>query len=190
MRWDELFADLEGQLEAGLGADERDAQAEEERLRLGRLTLRDRLAGVAAAFPGEQVRVELVDGRVLGLAPATIGRDWVAGATGGGGQAVLPMQGVAALLPTAAQAIASLTPPPPGALTDRLGLPFMLRDLCRRRRAVEVVTRSGVVQGTFDRVGRDHADLAVHPLDGWRRAGDVVTLRVVALAELVLVRVP
>ena len=103
---------------------------------------------------------------------------------------MLPLHGIAALLPTADQLGASLAPPPAGALTDRLGLPFVLRDLCRRRRGVEVVTRQGTVTGTLDRVGRDHVDLAVHPLDRWRRADAVAQVRVLALDEVALVRVP
>ncbi len=43
MRWDNLFDDLESQLEQELGAEDVDLLAEEERLRLGRLALRDRL---------------------------------------------------------------------------------------------------------------------------------------------------
>lgn len=51
MRWDDLFDDLESQLEQELGAEDVDLLAEEERLRLGRLTLRDRL--LAMTRPGE-----------------------------------------------------------------------------------------------------------------------------------------
>ena len=43
MRWDNLFDDLESQLEQELTAEEVDLQAEEERLRLARLCIRDRL---------------------------------------------------------------------------------------------------------------------------------------------------
>jgi hypothetical protein len=188
MRWDELFADLEGQLEAGLGAEERDREAEEERLRLGRLTIRDRIAAIGA---GDEpyLRIELVTGETVVVRPRTIGRDWVTGDLPGDTQGVLSLAAVAALLPTAAQLAASLRPVPQGSLTDRLGLPFVLRDLARRRRRVEVVTRSGVLTGTFDRVGRDAADLAVHAPDDWRRTGAVAAVRVLALAEVLLVRV-
>ena len=44
MRWDNLFDDLESQLEQELDAEDIDLLAEEERLRLGRLGLRDRSA--------------------------------------------------------------------------------------------------------------------------------------------------
>jgi hypothetical protein len=188
MRWDELFADLEGQLEAGLGAEERDREAEEERLRLGRISLRDRIAAVAAS-DDPHLRMQLVTGEAITLLPRTVGRDWVSGDLPADAQAVLPLAGVAALLPTPAQLTASLRPVPQGALTDRLGLPFVLRDLARRRRRVEVVTRQGVLTGTFDRVGRDHVDLAAHAPDEWRRAPAVPAIRVLALGEVVLVRV-
>lgn len=195
MRWDELFADLEGQLEAELTAGERDEQVEAERLRLGRLSLRDRIVGIAdAPEPHRAVRVVLVTGDVIQVRARTVGRDWVAGdlaEAAGGAQVVLPLAGIAALLPTAAQLQPSLRPPAAdaGGLTDRLGLAFVLRDLARRRRAVEVRTASGVLTGTFDRVGRDHVDLAVHPSDAPRRAGAVQQLRVLPLGHIVVVLV-
>ena len=49
MRWDNLFDDLESQLEQGLTAEELDLKAEEERLRLGRLGLRDRIVAILHA---------------------------------------------------------------------------------------------------------------------------------------------
>ena len=188
MRWDELFADLEGQLEDGIGAEEREQEVEEERLRLGRLGLRDRIAAIATGR--DALRMRLVDGSALDLVPGTLGRDWVSGDVAGtAAQAVLPLAAVAALLPTPVQLERSMVAVPGGALTERLGLPFVLRDLARRRRVVRLVTRSGVLAGTLDRVGRDHLDLAVHPADGWRRASDVARVEVVALGEVLLVRV-
>ena len=52
MRWDNLFDDLESQLEQELTAEEVDLQAEEERLRLARLGIRDRLRSLAHASFG------------------------------------------------------------------------------------------------------------------------------------------
>ena len=97
MRWDELFADLEGQLEHGLGAEEREAELEEERLRIGRTSLRDRIAAVAAA--GEALRVRLLDGSAIELVPRTVGRDWASGDLAGtAAQAVLLFAGVMLVL--------------------------------------------------------------------------------------------
>lgn len=186
MRWDELFADLEGQLEHGLGAEEREAELEEERLRIGRTTLRDRIAAVGA----EPLTVRLVDGSLVDLVPRTIGRDWASGdLVGSAAQVVLPLQAVAALLPTPAQVERSLEPVSLGAVTDRIGLAFVLRDLARRRRTLQLTTPTGVLTGTVDRVGKDHLDLAVHPADGWRRASAVARIEVLALSRLLLVRV-
>jgi hypothetical protein len=192
MRWDELFADLEGQLEAGIGAEERDREAEEERLRVGRLTIRDRIAAIAASTSPALV-VQLVTGESIAIRARTFGRDWVAcdlADSRDGAQAVLPLAAIAALLPAPGQIAASTAPvAPAGTLTDRLGVHFVLRDLCRRRRHVVVVTPRGSFAGTFDRVGRDHADLAVHAEGEWRRSSAVRQLRVIALSDVVLVRV-
>ena len=62
MRWDHLFDDLESQLEQELGAEEADLLAEEERLRLGRLALRDRFRALLARAPEVPVRLTLTDG--------------------------------------------------------------------------------------------------------------------------------
>ena len=69
MRWDSLFDDLESQLERERTAEELDLEAEEERLRLGRLAIRDRLVALAAA-PGERpLRIALVGGGRLTVPP-------------------------------------------------------------------------------------------------------------------------
>lgn len=188
MRWDELFADLEGQLEHGLGAEEREAELEEERLRVGRASLRDRIAAIATA--PDALRIRLVDGGAVDLVPRTVGRDWVSGDLAGtSAQAVLPLSAVDALLPTGEQLRRSLEPVALGAVTDRIGLAFVLRDLARRRRTLQLTTRGGVLAGTVDRVGKDHLDLAIHPADDWRRASAVARIEVVALSRILLVRV-
>jgi hypothetical protein len=188
MRWDELFADLEGQLEHGLGAEEREAELEEERLRVGRASLRDRIAAIATE--PDALRIRLIDGGSIDLVPRTVGRDWASGDLAGtSAQAVLPLAAVDALLPSADQLRRSLEPVSLGAVTDRIGLAFVLRDLARRRRTLQLTTPGGVLAGTVDRVGKDHLDLAVHPADGWRRASAVARIEVLALSRILLVRV-
>src|SRR5690606_32630989 len=79
----------------------------------------------------------------------------------------------------------------PGAaprLADRLGLTFVLRDLARRRRAVELHMTFGVLHGTIDRVGRDHIDLAEHDRGTPRRQSAVARQLIVPLTHLVWVR--
>jgi hypothetical protein len=76
----------------------------------------------------------------------------------------------------------------PAALAARLGLTVVLRDLCRRRHPVGLFVRGAQLFGTIDRVGRDNFDLAVHEPGEPRRQSAVTELRVVALSQLMLVR--
>lgn len=197
MRWDDLFDDLESQLEQELGAEEVDLLAEEERLRLGRLALRDRV--IAMAGPGEgapePLRLALRGGDTVTVVVGSVGRDWLVGQLSGvrRGSCVVPLAAIASLLPSAEQAARSAagdpTPEPPVSLSARLGLTFVLRDLCRRRAAVELSTASaGVLHGTIDRVGRDHVDLAEHAPGEPRRAASVGRIRILPLGELLLAR--
>ncbi len=194
MRWDDLFSDLESQLERELGAEELDLLAEEERLRVGRLSMRDRL--LAMVDPGrgrETVRFALRDGSLPAVTVTAIGRDWMAGELAAGGtrsSCVIPFPAITGMLPDARQLEHSRQerrPEPAGSLSARLGLTFVLRDLCRRRSGVELHASAGRWHGTIDRVGRDHLDLAEHDPDLPRRTAAVDRVRIVPLAELVLV---
>ncbi|MBC7402034.1 MAG: hypothetical protein H7279_02475 [Microbacteriaceae bacterium] len=196
MRWDNLFDDLESQLEQELGAEETDLRAEEERLRLGRLTLRDRLLVLSVSAHAAPVRVSLTDGSTLDLSPRTFGRDWISGDvvdhSSRRAQFILPLDAIASLRLTRAQVSDSLedtaTPENERGLSRRLGLAFVLRDLCRRRHAVELVLDEGLVVGTIDRVGRDHLDLAVHEAGTARRESMVSHYRVVPFSQVLFVR--
>jgi hypothetical protein len=194
VRWQNLFDDLEGQLESELGAEEVDLLAEEERLRLGRLTLRDRIRAIHDADPAEPLTVAVRGGERVQLRIAAVGRDWIAGETDAGilRSTIVPLAAVVALTPAGAQLAASLradpAPEPPTALSARLGLPFVLRDLCRRRAGVELLVAGERAHGTIDRVGRDHLDVAEHPVGEPRRTASVARIRIVALGALDLVR--
>ena len=197
MRWDHLFDDLESQLEQELGAEEGDLLAEEERLRLGRLTVRDRVIAMTRPDEGlpEPLRLALRDGSAMTASVGSIGRDWLVGELIGArrGSCVVPLSAIAAILPTPGQfarSVAAVSAVEPAAsLSARLGLPFVLRDLCRRRAAVDLSLASGErLHGTIDRVGRDHLDLAEHEPGVPRRAASVDRIRILPLAELLLVR--
>lgn len=194
MRWQNLFDDLEGQLESELGAEEIDLLAEQERLRLGRLTVRDRLRALHDDERTTPVAIGLRGGGRIALTIAAIGRDWVAGEgdTGPLRSAIVPLAAIAVLDPAAAQHAASLgvdpRPEPPTSLSARLGLAFVVRDLCRRRAPVEVHLDGSPRHGTIDRVGRDHLDLAEHPPGEPRRSAAVTRIRIVAFSAIDLVR--
>jgi hypothetical protein len=199
MRWDRLFDDLESQLDHEQREEERALALETERLRVGRLGLRERLtAMVAAGGEAGAVRVELVGGAVVQVRPAAFGRDWMSGTLGGvaavGGregvvQCVVPIGAIAAVLPGRHQLAASLDPQPEAGarLAERIGLAFVLRDLGRRRLGVEVTSLDGRHHGTIDRVARDHLDLALHEPGAPRRERDVQGYRVVPFDRLALV---
>jgi hypothetical protein len=199
MRWDNLFDDLESQLEQELTAEEVDLQAEDERLRLARLGIRDRLRSLhAAAGSGERMlRLNLADGSRVAVDPATFGRDWLAGElveeSGRRPQCIVSLEAITGVVLSHAQVILSLNSSggdeSPGALSARLGFPFVLRDLCRRRQAVDLWLRDGRMHGTIDRVGRDHLDLAVHEAGHPRRESGVSEYRIVRLYQLMLVRI-
>lgn len=197
MRWDHLFDDLESQLEHELGADEVDLFAEEERLRLGRLVLRDRFRGMLAGQGAEPLRLQLVDGTRLGLVLGAVGRDWIAGEHAGDGPAaascLVPIEAIAACFPDPQQAASSTqgtetNGSPVGSLSSRLGLGFVLRDLCRRRAPLQITTAREQVHGTIDRVARDHVDLAEHEPGVARREHAVRALRMLPLSQILLVR--
>ncbi|MFF2493039.1 hypothetical protein [Agromyces sp. NPDC058064] len=199
MRWDLLFADLESQLDREQHEEQRVLALEEERLRLGRLTLRDRLAAIAragdAGGAGEElVRIELAGGTVLAVRPVGFGRDWMSAEVRHHGrpveQCLVPLAAVAAVLPGRGQLDPSLAVLPEASvrLAERIGLPFVLRDLCRRRTALQLTTVDGIVHGTIDRVARDHLDLALHEPGSARREREVHGYRIVPLSRLLLVR--
>ena len=198
MRWDNLFDDLEGQLEQELSAEELDLQAEEERLRLGRLAIRDRILAVhegGGRTSDYSIRVFLADGSAIAVRPVTFGRDWFSAEVVDDStrrqQCIIPIPAIAAIAFTREQLAGSLAGTP-GEITQtslpaRLSLGFVLRDLCRRRSPVELQTSIGTVRGTIDRVGRDHLDLAVHAPGEPRRDAAVTQMRLVPLAQLLLV---
>ena len=210
MRWESLFDDLESQLEHELGAEEAQLAAEEERLRLGRLSLRARLSALAAGPEGAPgfgsgdsagvLRIELRSGALVSVRALTFGKDWFAGELVAAGvrrpQCVIPFAAISGVLLDRGGVERSLREQPGASarLAERIGLSFVLRDLCRRRAAVELDcggNLSGaarVLHGTIDRVGRDHCDLAMHDVGVPRRSALVTGYRIVPFDQLMMLR--
>ena len=197
MRWDNLFDDLESQLEHELSAEDIDVRAEEERLRLGRLALRDRVVAAHAAAPEGSIHFVLLDGQSIVGLPLSHGRDWFllehATESNKRKHSIVPLAAISSIVLDSEQVGASIrassTEHDIGAanLSDRLGLTFVLRDVCRRRSAVEVHTTTGIHFGTIDRVGKDHVDLAEHERGEQRRASAVARFRMISLGHVSLI---
>lgn len=189
-RWGHLFDDLESQLEQELGAEELDLRGEEERLRLGRLTMRDRLVALNAQEPESALVVHSRSGELLRIVPTAIGRDWLGGRLANESrrprECVLPLSAIAGVSMHPAHVRASIAEPRAEgpSLGARLGIAFVLRDLCRRRQRVDLRALGEQLHGTIDRVGRDHLDLALHSADAPRRQTEVSGFRLVPFDSL------
>ena len=129
----------------------------------------------------------------MALRPLVFGRDWMSAesraADRRSGQCVVPLASIAAVLPSRSQLDPSLEPVPESSarLAERIGLSFVLRDLCRRRAPVRLTTVDGMVHGTLDRVARDHVDLALHEPGSPRREREIQGYRIVPLARVLLI---
>ncbi|MCU1513193.1 MAG: hypothetical protein JWO10_283, partial [Microbacteriaceae bacterium] len=160
--------------------------------------LRDRILSLreaAGSKPRSGIRMVLNGGLVVCVRPMAYGRDWVSGDLIDESprrlQCIVPIAAIAGLELERAQVVQSLASSDGDdtGLASRIGLGIMLRDLCRRRRAIDVRLLDGELHGTIDRVGRDHFDLAVHEPGMHRREREVGGYRVVPFAQLLLLRV-
>jgi hypothetical protein len=160
MRWEALFADMEGQLDAANAADLLAGVPDLTRAERATVTLTGRLRAARAGTVVVRLRGgQLVSGSVLDVA-----EQWVL-LGDGRRRALVPLAAV-----TAMRGLGAASHADSGAVARRLGLGHALRALARDRAAVRVVTSGGETSGRLDRVGADHVDLAVVAPDGVRRA--------------------
>jgi len=180
MRWDALFADLEAQLEEVDRAELAAEVADRTRRELALVALGDRLRAAAGRPLEMHVRgAGRVAGRLLEVGP-----DWL-----------LAEERHEVLLPLSALLAVTGLPPRTAApqqqtvVSRRLRLGAALRGLVRERATVAVTLVDGtVLQGTLDRVGADHVDLAEHVTGEARRAASVRRVSTLPFEALGLVR--
>jgi hypothetical protein len=182
MRWDELFTDLEAQLDAAEVADLAGEVSDRTRREMALLRLVDRLRAAAGATVSVALAGGLtVHGRLLDAGP-----DWVLLEETGNRELLLR---AAAVLGVSGVGAASEVPGSEGDVGRALDLRWALRALARSRAGVQVVLVDGtVLAGTLDRVAADHFDLAEHLPGEARRASAVRQVRLVPLAGLGVVR--
>lgn len=183
MRWDGLFADIEAQWEHERHAQVRAEAAELTRGEWAGLSLTARLAGAR----GRTLRLLLRQGIRCELTVQAVGEDWIGGRTPGGDFVVVRQAAVNAVEgPLAAAVVGDAG----GRGAKGPSLASVLRRVGRSRAAVEVLGTDGtvLVEGTVDRVGADHMDVARHARHDARRAEAVRGVLVVPFEAVTLVR--
>lgn len=175
MRWDEVLADLEGEFDGALSA-----QQDEE--------IRDLAEGEAAqvelvarlrARIGDVIHLRLRNGATVQGDVQDVAASWLL-ARVEGRDLLVPMHAVVAAWPLHHAA------PPATAVEQRVGIGHALRLLARHGEPVVALTAVGEYRGWITRVGRDHLDLATaHPGARSPVGRAVTTLR---LEHLITVR--
>lgn len=188
--WEHLFDDLEGQLAAEWEAERAALDAESERLRIAKLTLRDRLRAMQAA--DARLLLELGSGDNWHATLSIAGADWVGvHADGDSRLRIVPLAAIESVGVDHGVLLDSLTEREADrSLRGRMSFGFVLRDLARRRVPVTIGRRGrDPHHGTIDRAGSDHLDLALHDAHASRSARTVRGFRSIPLTALSWVRV-
>lgn len=182
MRWDDLFADLEGELEALERAELAGEVADRTRREQALLSLVDRLRTASGAL----VTVRSLGGHATTGRVREVGPDWLLLVQPAGHQQALLATG--AVVTVTGLGAATATPGWEGEVARRLDLRWALRGLARSRTGVRLLLGDGsTLAGTLDRVGRDHVELAEHPPGELRRARAVRAVVTVPLTALSVV---
>lgn len=197
MRWDNLFQDLENQLEQELeyaASDLARDRARYESSQRSWLPQVRELLSKAARDGGCRCFIEQ---HALWISVDNCGKDWASGTLTDpkvhSGYIILNLDAVERieLTPTENQPPTESLPSnatPRLSLTEKITLRIVLRDLARRRKALTVVTTSVGLHGTIDQVGSDYLVVAEHsPLQS-RRTQEVKNRVFVRLSTVLWVR--
>jgi hypothetical protein len=174
VRWDELFADLEAQLEDAATVELAGEVADRTRREIATLSLVDR----ARAAVGHPVRVQVLGPGIVSGVLLEVGAQWLLLRDDAGRDVLTPWTAVVSLV---GLGLGSVAPTDGGQVFRRLGLTAALRAVARDRAAVSVGLVDGSnVSGTLDRVGLDFVEISEHPVGEPRRPGQVSAVRTVA----------
>jgi hypothetical protein len=180
MRWEGLFADLEGRLVAEERRELDDEVAERTRRERALVELGSRLT----AATGSTLTVTLVGGTPLHGELLDVGQGWLLLRHGARAAEVLvPLASVASVGALGRES------EPAGRVARLFGLGAALRALSRDRATVGVTLLGGgpVLVGTIDAVAADHFDLAEHPEGLPRRRENVRGVATVPFGALLSV---
>lgn len=171
MRWERLFQDLEDQLERESDAEREDLERDEERARLAKMSMADRLRDMAGeSTSAHPVRLAIPSCEVE-CSVLRVGRDWalveINSPSARRGTAIVPIPVIRSVAEVRAVSDVRYSsrnvsqPVTSSSLAANIGLTFVLRDLSRRRREVMVLSDGLELTGTIERVGSDHFDIAL-----------------------------
>lgn len=182
MRWDELFRDLEAQLEAASATELAAEVADRSRREAATLTWVDR----AREATGARVSVRVSGAGVVDGVLREVGSQWLLVEEEARRDALVP---AAAVLAVGGLTSRSAVPGTAGHVVSRLGLGSALRGLARDRAPVSVSLVDGsVVDGTVDRVGQDFLEVSTHEPGEARRQAQVRSVRTLPFAAVSVVR--
>jgi hypothetical protein len=178
MRWQQLFADLEAQLDESATADFAAEVRDRSRRELALVRLVDRLRPSV----GQRLGTRLLGIGVLNGTLTAVGADWLLVTETGGREALMPL---GAVLAVAGLDSVTAVPRSEGAVAARLGFGYALRGIARDRSAVMLyLTDGSTLAGTLDRVGADFVELAEHPAGEPRRRDTVRAVMTVPMAAI------
>lgn len=178
MRWSDLFADLEAQLEAADRAALSAQVADATRRERAAVSWADR----AVTAIGARLTIQTAAGAVSGVL-RDIGSDWLLIEQDARGSAVVPFAAVLSVL-----GLPSRSDDDRG-FGRRFAVGVALRAIARDRGVVTVLdVHGGESTGTIDAVGSDYLDIAEHPSDAVRRRGAITGHRVVPFVAIAVVR--
>ncbi len=180
MRWNDLFSDLEAQLQFGQWEAVEQEAAELTRGFWAELTLMDRMR----AALGQQVRLVLTDGHTQVLNLQAVGPAWIGGADDTSSLIITRN----ALVGVDAELNRAIVPSKP--LQAGPSILAIYRALARRREPLQIVSIHGttLAEGTIDRVGKDHIDVALHARDDFRRSSALQGSRIIPVDVIQHVR--
>ena len=181
MRWDDLFADLEAQLDLEQAAELWVEVADRSRRELAAISLLDR----ASAHVGSPVQLGVTGASTVSGALLDATQEWLLVEERSGREVLVPTTACLWLrgLGRASEVVARES------VARRLGLGAALRSLAQQRVVVRLQLADGAqATGTIDRVHADHLDLAEHPSDEPRRRDAVRGVRTVPFRAIGVVR--
>lgn len=196
MRWDNLFHDLEAQLETILGDELEDKHRDSERAKRASQSLGDYLHEQLALGAITGPLVLSTGGTALWITVDNFGSDWIAGEVSApiqhAGYCIVNLASIDRIsVGGRSDSLSSRQDEPchriPGGVARRQGritLRIVLRDVVRRRKTGWLVGGGEAAHGTLDRIGKDFVELVEHAPNAPRRQESIEKRVWVKLAAL------